>query len=150
MKKNKKIKLIFKKNLVIGQTLETKDAYLPIDKKHTKKLKESRPVIVVSKINNTLGNEEYAVIPTSTENTPNTKKFNKYGIKYTRNNIEVVDNDNLPITQNHKFKVTENSTIIPKNIAIQLLDINLNHTKFSSENRKKYHEFKNRYKKKKR
>lgn len=150
MKKVKKIKLKFKKHLPIGQTLETKDKYLPIDKKHSKILKSSRPVIIVAKQLNENGDEEYAVVPTSTRNTRNTREFNKSGIKYVRNNLEIEDNQKRPIMQNEKFILSKRTTRIPIETAENLLNSTLNHTKFSSQNRKKYNEFKNRYKKKKR
>ncbi|HJD05281.1 MAG TPA: hypothetical protein IAB72_00165 [Candidatus Onthoplasma faecipullorum] len=143
----KKIKLIFKRKLPIGQTLETKDKFLPIDKRHSQKLKDSRPLIILDKIKNPKGQEEYAVVTASTKETNNTKRFNKYGLKYIRNNLEIEDNEGKPIIQNEKFKVTKNSTRISKEDADKLLNYTLNHNRFSSENRKKHEKFKNRYKK---
>ena len=52
--------------------------------------------------------------------------------------------------QNEKFILSKRTTRIPIETAENLLNSTLNHTKFSSQNRKKYNEFKNRYKKKKR
>ena len=146
----KKIKLKFEKSLPIGQILETKDKYLPVDKKHSTILKESRFVIIVAKQLNNNGAEEYGVVPTSTKNTKNTREYNKNGIKYVRNNLEVEDNEKKPIMQNDKFISSDRFARISTKDAKELLDSTLNHTKFSSVNRQKYAEFKNRYQKKKR
>lgn len=139
----------FKKALPIGRTLETSDEYLKFDKKTSKNLKSRRPVIIADKIVNPKGEEEYAVIPGSNQDTKNTTYYGKNGINYYRNMLEVRDNDGQPIKQGEKFKVTAKSTQIPKEDIERIKDKVLNHTKQSSENRKKYQEFKNRYKKSK-
>lgn len=136
------------KNIDIGQTLETNDIYLP-HKKNKVPESKSRPVIVVDKIKNPKGESEFAVVPGSTKDTANTTRYGKYGIKYYRHNIEVVDNENKPIKQNDKFSVTEKSTKLPVSEAKKIKDEVINHTRFSSENRRKYSEFQNRYKKSK-
>lgn len=134
--------------LPIGQTLETADKYLKFDNKKSKKLKSTRPVIIADKIVNQNGDEEYAVIPGSTKNNKNTTFYGKNGIKYYRHILEVKDNEDQPIKQGEKFKKTIRSTRLPKADVEKMMDKILNHTKQSSENRKKYKEFKNRYKKK--
>lgn len=152
MKKKIVLKIIKKSpsSLAIGQTLETKDEYLPHNKKMTQQLKSSRPVIIVDKFINDKGKEEYAVVPGSTQNNSNTTYYGKYGIKSYRHTLEVNDNEGKAISRNEKFKLTKTCTKIPINDAKTIRRNILNHTKQSSENRKKYDEFKNRYKKSKR
>lgn len=134
-----------RESLLIGQTLQTKDKYLPHNEKTTHKLKASRPVIIVDKLTNRKGKEEYAVVPTSTQvNSKHTSPYGKYGIKRYRHNLEVRDVDGQPIQQNEKFKKTKNCTNIPVKDAQQMRDDILKHGIFSSENRKKYKEFKSR------
>ncbi len=135
------------KHLPIGQTLETKDCYLPVDKKHSKELKSSRPVIIADKLVNPQGKEEYLIIPTSTKDTRNTHPYNKHGINYIRNNIEIVDNEGKPIMQNEKFRKTNKCSRLPESDTIQIYNNTVNRTRFSSENRKKQENFWNRYKK---
>lgn len=48
---------------------------------------------------------------------------------------------------NKKFRKTTKSIILPLSDIKQITNKVINHTKFSSENRRKYIEFKNRYKK---
>ena len=132
--------------LPIGQTLETKDNYLP---KNNNTSKKTRPVIIADKRINNLGKEEYAVILGSKRNTKNTTYYGKNGIKFYRHTLEVRDNENQPIQQGAKFKKTKNSTQIPRKDVEVMMDKLLNHTKQSSENRKKHSEFKNRNKKSK-
>lgn len=134
-------------SLQIGQTLETKDEFLPHNEATSQILKESRPVIIVGKINNPSGKEEYAVVPTSSKKTGNTTRYNKHGIKNYRHSVEVRDNEGKPISQNEKFVKTERCTKIPKQEADKIKDRVANHTKFSSENRRKLKEFETRYKK---
>lgn len=136
-----------KSTLPVGQTLETKDKFLPYNKKTTIVLKESRPVIIVAKQTNPAGEEEYVITPTSTKDTRNTRKFHKFGIDYVKNTIEVEDDEGKPIMQNEKFRKTPRTTRIPDEIAEHLLNTNLNHGRFSSENQRKMSEFENRYKK---
>ena len=135
------------KSLPIGQTLETQDKYLKYNSKTSKQRRSSRPVIIADKQVNPKGEEEYAVIPGTTQESPHSTKYGKFGIKRYRHNIEVRDNEGKPIQQNDKFKVTSKSTKLPKNEAEKIKDKVLNHTNFSSENRMKMDEFKNRYKK---
>lgn len=130
--------------LPIGQTLETNDLFLPYKKTRVPNSK-TRPVIIIDKNEK----EEYAVVPGSTRKTSNTTYYNKHGIKYFRHNLEVEDNEGKPIKQNSKFKQTERTTKIPTKEANILKDEVINHTRFSSENRKKYETFKNRHKKSK-
>lgn len=138
-----------RESLLIGQTLQTKDKYLQRNKKTTQKLKDSRPVIIVDKLTNRKGKEEYAVVPTSTQvNSKHTSPYGKYGIKSYRHNLEVRDVEGQPIQQNEKFRKTKNCTKLPEVDAVKIYDDVLNHTKFSSENRKKYEEFKSRERKK--
>ena len=150
MNKNKsKQKQNKRKTLPIGQTLETADKYLKFNNKTSKELKSTRPVIIADKIINPNGTEEYAIIPGSTQNNKNTTYYGKNGIKFYRHIMEVKDNEGHPITQNEKFKKTTNSTQLPKADVDKMMNKILNHTKQSLENRKKYQEFKNRYKKSK-
>lgn len=135
-------------NLPIGQTLETQDKYLPYNKKTSNELKSSRPIIIADKQINPKGIEEYAVIVGSSKKTKNTFSYNKYGIKNIRNNIEIEDNENKPITLNNKFRLTNNSTRIPEIETEKIFNKVVNHTKFSSENRVKHKKFIDRYKKK--
>lgn len=137
------------KSLPIGQTLETQDKYLPNNKKTSKELKSSRPVIIADKLINPSGMEEYAVLVGSSQETRNTRKYGKYGIKFVRNNIEIEDNESKPITLNDKFRLTNNCSKIPINETKILYDNVINRTRFSSENRKKKEIFDNRYNKKK-
>ena len=115
------------------------DVYLPNDTSHELKNKK-RPVIIVDKNSK----EEYVVIPGSTQGTVNTTYYGKHGIEYYRHNIEISDNEGKAIKQNEKFRVTINSTRLPEVEAARIKDKVINHTKFSSENKKKYQEFKNR------
>lgn len=143
--KNKSSKTDKKKPINIGQTLESNDLYLPY-KENKKPKSKSRPVIVVDKNKK----EEFVVIPGSTQETKNTTKYGKYGIDYYRHNIEIEDNEGKPITLNTKFQITKKSTILPEKEATKIYDKVLNHTKFSSENKKKIEQFKNKHKKSKR
>lgn len=133
------------KTISIGQTLETNDLYLPYQKNKVPANK-TRPVIVVDKIKNPRGEEEFAVVPASTKRNKNTNSLNKKGIQNFRHNLEVVDNENKPIKQNKKFQLNDRCTNIGKENAKYVRDIVINHNKFSSENKKKYDKFKNRYK----
>lgn len=141
---NKKSK--FKRSLPIGQTLETNDLYLPY-KKNKKPANKSRPVIIADKQVSPKGIEEYSVIVGSTQETRNTFKYGKYGIKHIRNNLEIEDDEKMPITLNHKFKLTKNCSRIPEEETKQLYDRVVEHTRFASENIKKKIKFDNRYKK---
>lgn len=145
---NKKTVKTNKKSVSIGQTLETNDLYLPY-KKNQKPKSKSRPVIVADKIKNPSGKEEFAVIPGSTKDTKNTTKYGKYGIDYYRHNIEIEDDEGKPITLNIKFQITKNSTKLPVSEIKKIKNDVINHTKFSSENRKKHSDFQNRHKKSK-
>lgn len=136
-----------KKSLSIGQTLETNDRNLPYGK-NQKPDNKSRPVIIADKQKNLFGEEEFLVIPASKQETRNTFRYGKFGIKNIRNNIEIEDNEGLPIKLNDKFKLTENCSKLPEEDTIKIYDRVLNHTRFSSENRKKQEQFHNRYKKK--
>ena len=148
-KLNKKnTKKTVKKTVNIGQTLETNDLYLPHKKNNIPKSK-SRPVIIVDKTKNKKGKEEFAVVPGSTKKTKNTTKYGKYGIDYYRHNIEIEDNEGKPITLNIKFEITEKCSKLPEKEAKKIRDNVLNHTRFSSENRKKHFKFQNRHKKSK-
>lgn len=151
MNKNRlsKKSILKKEALLIGQTLETKDKYLPHNKKTSIKLKDSRPVIIVDKLTNKHGVEEYAVIPGSTsDNDKHSTRYQKHGIVRYRHNIEVRDDEGKPIQQNNKFKRTSRCSNIPIKDATKMRETVLNHGKLSSENRKKYEEFKNRQRKK--
>lgn len=151
MNKNRlsKKSILKKEALLIGQTLETKDKYLPHNKKTSIKLKDSRPVIIVDKLTNKHGVEEYAVIPGSTsDNDKHSTRYQKHGILRYRHNIEVRDDEGKPIQQNNKFVKTKNCTRIPEIEAQQIYNKVLYHTKFSSENKTKMTEFRNRPKKK--
>ncbi len=143
---NKKSK--FKRSLPIGQTLETNDLYLPY-KKNKKPASKCRPVIIADKKISPKGIEEYLVIPGSTQKTPNTTKYKKYGIDYYRHNIEIVDNENKPIVLGKKFKKTNNCSKLPEEETRKVFNNVVNHTKQSSENRKKHKQFIDRYKKSK-
>ena len=139
---NKKLK--FKRSLPIGQTLETNDLYLPY-KKNKKPASKRRPVIIAGKQISPKGIEEYSVIPGSTQDTPNTTEYKKYGIEYYRHNLEVRDNEGNPISQNEKFRISNQSSKLPNKEVDKIRNHILNHTKFSSENRAKVSEFNNRY-----
>lgn len=119
--------------LPIGQTLETKDDFLPHYKTSQIK-KSSRPVIIADVIINNSGKEEYMIIPVS-KKTNNTSFYGKYGIKRYRNIVEVFDNENKPIMNNKKFRKTTKSIILFLNDVKQITNKVINHTKFSSENR---------------
>ena len=134
-----------KKSVDIGQTLETNDLYLPY-KESRKPKSKSRPVIVADKVTNPIGEEEFAVIPGSTKKTQNTTKYGNYGIDYYRHNIEVEDDEGKPISLNNKFQITKNCSKLPEGEVNKIRDTVLNHTRFSSENRKKYDNYKNKYK----
>lgn len=134
---------INKKSISIGQTLETNDLYLPHKKSRIPDSK-SRPIIVVDKNKN----EEFMVVPGSTQKTKNTREYNKYGIKNFRMVVEIDDNEGKPIKLNDKFRITNKSTKLPRSEAKYIKDYVVNHGKFSSENRKKVEIFKNRNKKK--
>lgn len=149
MKNKSKQDLTKKEKLLIGQTLETKDKYLPYNKKTSQILKESRPVIIVDKITNKRGEEEFVIVPTGTKESKHSSYYGKHGIKRYRHNIEVRDNEGKPISQNEKFKKTKNCTKIPEQEAIKIYDNVLNHTSFSSENNRKVDEFKSRIRNKK-
>lgn len=127
----------------IGQTLETNDIYLPYNKNRVPKSKK-RPVLVIDK------NEfnEFVIVPGSKQETKNTVSYNKYGLKNYRINIEIEDNEGNPIKENEKFKKTENCSVLPESEALKIKNIVLNHSRFSSENRKKYNLFIDRHKKK--
>ncbi len=135
--------------LPIGQTLETKDKYLPFNKKTSQSLKDSRPVIIVEKQKNPQGKEEYAIIPGSTQDTHNTTEYRKHGIRFYRHNLEVRDSAGQPIMQNDKFKATEKSSQLPRRDVEKMKEHVLHHTKQSSENQRKMHEFQTRYQRKK-
>ena len=144
-----KIKKKKSNSLDIGKTLVTKDEFLQHKAKTTQQLKSSRPVIIVDKIINNNGKEEYAIVPGSTQNSANTTYYGKYGIKRYRHTLEINDNEGKPISKNNKFKLTEKCSKLPPEEALKIYDKVLYHTKQSSENRKKYDEFKKRYKKSK-
>ncbi len=134
--KQKANKIKPKIDVKIGQTLETNDIYLPHEKKDKPKSK-SRPAIVVDKNSK----QELVIVPGSTKNTPNTTEYKKYGIQYYRHNIEIEDNEQKPIKVNQKFRITKNSTKLPESEAIKIRTKVIEHSKFSSENRKKYNKF---------
>lgn len=136
------------KTISIGQTLETNDLYLPYQKNKVPANK-TRPVIVVDKIKNPRGEEEFAVVPASTKRNKNTNSLNKKGIQNFRHNLEIVDNENKPIKQNRKFQLNDKCTKLELSDVDKIKDIVINHNKFSSENKRKYNEFQNRYKQKK-
>lgn len=136
-----------KTKISIGQTLETNDIYLPYQKNKVPANK-TRPVIVVDKIKNPRGEEEFAVVPASSQKNKNTNNLNKKGIKNFRHNLEVVDNENKPIKRNNKFQLNDKCTKLELSDVDKIKDIVINHNKFSSENKRKYNEFQNRYKKK--
>lgn len=148
--KTSKDKLDSKRNrvragrLLIGQTLETNDRFLP-HKAGKVPERKSRPVIIANKQLNPKGVEEYSIIPGSTKKTKNTTYYGKNGIEFYRHNVEVRDNEGNPITQNEKFKVTKKSSVLPNRDIDKIRNKVVNHTKFSSENKKKVVEFKNRY-----
>lgn len=120
----------------IGQTLSSNDLYLPYNKGRVPESKE-RPVIVADKNKN----NELVVIPGSTQKTSNTTFYGKHGIKFYRHNLETKDNEGNPIKYGAKFRKTNKCTQIPYRDVIQIKDKVLNHTRFSSENKKKYNEF---------
>ena len=120
----------------IGQTLSSNDLYLPYNKGRVPESKE-RPVIVADKNKN----NELVVIPASTQKTPNTTLYGKYGIAYYRHNLEIEDNEGNPIKYGRKFRKTNKCTQIPLSEVKIIRDKVLNHSKFSSENRKKYNKF---------
>ena len=120
----------------IGQTLSSNDLYLPYNKGRVPESKE-RPVIVADK--NKFG--DLAIIPGSTRDTLHTTYYGKHGIKFYRHNLEIKDNEGKPIRYGYKFRKTEKCTQIPLNEVKVIKDKVLNHTRFSSENKKKYHEF---------
>ncbi len=130
------------KAISIGQTLETNDLYLPYKSNRVPKSK-NRPVIIVDKNRN----NEFVVIPGSTEDTPNTTYYGKHKIKYYRHNIEIEDNDGKPIMVGTKFRKTSNCSKLPESEAIRIRNHVVNHTKFSSDNKTKYNKFWNRNKK---
>ena len=103
---------------------------------------KSRPVIVVDKNKQ----EELMIVPVSTQKTRNTRYYNKHGIKYYRNVIEIDDNEGQPIKLNDKFKITDKSTKIPEEDVLIIKDNVINHSRFASENRKKEAEFEKRKK----
>lgn len=147
MKKNNRINIVKSKTnkpiqkIEIGQTLETNDVYLP-HKKNKKIEPKSRPIITVEV--NDYG--ELAVVPASSRDTRNTRKFGKYGIKYFRNVIEINDNEGKPIKVGPKFQLTKNCSKIPKQDADYIKDMVVNHSRFSSENRRKLEIFNKRKK----
>lgn len=130
-----------KKSIPIGQTLESNDIYLP---HKTTTQSKARPVIVVDKKKNKQGDEELAVVPGSTQNTPNTKYYGKNGIKYYRKSLEVEDDEGNPIKEGQKFKKTSRCTQLPLKDVKEIKDQVLNHSKRSSENRKNYSKFQKR------
>lgn len=150
MKKNNRINIVKSKTnkpiqkIEIGQTLETNDVYLP-HKKNKKPEAKTRPIITVE-INK---NGELVVVPCSTKKTSHTTKYKKYGISYYRHNIEIVDNEGKPIRVGTKFQLNNKCSKLPIKEAKHIEEHVLNHTKFSSENRKKLRIFKNRNKKRK-
>lgn len=149
IKNNQKQLIETYKELPIGQTLETKDKHLPFNKKTSQNPKNSRPVIIVEKQKNPQGKEEYAIIAGSTQDTKNTTKYKKHGIGFYRHNLEVRDSVGQPIMQNDKFRVTERSSQLPRKDVEKMKNHVLHHTKQSSENKRKMHEFQNRYQRKK-
>ena len=130
---------LIRSNIEIGQTLETNDLFLPHKKQPNSK---SRPVIVVAKNKY----NDYAVVPGSKQLTRNTRPYNKYGIKNYRNNVEIVDNEGKPIKRNKKFLLTQNCSKLPKKDVEIIYDKVVNHSRFSSENRKKMRSFYDRKK----
>lgn len=120
----------------IGQTLSSNDLYLPYNKGRVPESKE-RPVIVADKNKN----NELVVIPSSTQKTPNTTFYGKYGIAYYRHNLEIEDNEGNPIKYGSKFRKTKKCTQLPLSEVKRIKDKVLDHSKFSSENRKKYNKF---------
>lgn len=118
----------------IGQTLESNDLYLP---HHKDTVSKTRPVIVVDRNQN----EELVVVPGSTRNTPNTTYYGKHGIKYYRHNIEIADDEGKPIKQGRKFQKTKRCSKLPLDETLKLRNKVINHTRFASENRKKYNKF---------
>ena len=120
----------------IGQTLVSNDLYLPYNKGRVPNSKE-RPVIVADK--NRFN--ELAVIPGSTQKTPHTTYYGRYGIKYYRHNLEIKDNDGKSIKYGKKFYKDKRCTNIPLGEVERIRDSVINHSKFSSENRRKYNEF---------
>ena len=120
----------------IGQTLSSNDLYLPYNKGRVPKSKE-RPVIVADKNKN----NELVVIPASTQKTSNTTLYGKYGIDYYRHNLEIEDNEGNPIKYGRKFRKTKKCTQLPLSEVKIIKDKVLNHSKFYSENRKKYNKF---------
>lgn len=141
MKKTNRYKYKNKNKIEIGQTLESNDLYLPWKKGKMPKSK-NRPVIVVDKNKN----EDLVVVPGSTQDTPNTTYYNKFGIKYYRHNIEIEDNEGKPIRNGMKFRKTKNSSKLPFDEARKIRNNVINHTKFASENKAKYDRFWNKKK----
>ncbi len=130
------------KKIRIGQTLETNDIYLPHKKNRVPKSKK-RPILVVDK------NEfnELVVVPGSKKKTNNTVPYNRYGLKNYRISIEIEDNEGNPIKENEKFRKTKNCSVLPESETLKIKDNVINHSRFTSENRKKYNLFINRHKK---
>lgn len=124
-------------SIQIGQTLESNDLYLP-HKKATKS--KHRPVIVVDKNKR----EEMVIVPGSSKKTSHTTEYKKYGIKYYRHNIEIEDDEGKPIKVGPKFKKTEKCSKLPESEAVRIRNDVINHSRFASENRKKYKKFKNK------
>lgn len=142
--KNKQCKQNLVRKIEVGQTLESNDLNLPHDKNNPPKSKK-RPVITAF-INR---DNELAVIPASTQKTKNTTYYGRYGIKFYRNVIEIEDNEGKPIKVGEKYRVTDKCTKLPIQETKFITNQVINHTRNSSENRRKLEEYKNRHKKKK-
>lgn len=123
-----------------GRTLKTKDEYLPQEKGKVKELKNKRWVAVIDSNQK----NELAVVRLTDEEQKNTtelptyKKGNKRKTHF-KHFVETEDNEGKPIkaTKNGKFQENSPAYDLSARELVKIKDKVLNHTKQSSENRKK-------------
>ena len=124
----------------VGRTIKTKDKYLPVDKRgKSSKPKDKRWIAVIEL--NAAG--ELAVVKLTTEEQANTTKLKGYKhgngkTTYFKHFVEIEDNEGNPIkVDGVKFVANSKKYDLNDEQVAQVTDKVLNHSKMSSENRKK-------------
>lgn len=124
----------------IGRTIRTKDKYLPTDKSKGKsEPKDKRWIAVIARN----GKGELAVVRLTTEKQANTTQLKGYKkgngkTTYFKHFVEIEDNNGNPIKiDGVMFIENDKKYDLNTEQVLQVSDKVLNHSKISSENRKK-------------
>lgn len=128
------------KKTKIGRTVKTKDEYLPIEKGKGKSTPKDKRWIAVIAVND---KGELAVVRLTTEKQSNTTKLKGYKkgngqTTYFKHFVEIKDNQGKPIRiDGVRFIENPKKYDLSDEQVKQVQDKVLNHSKPSSENRKK-------------